>query len=241
MNRALQVPGWRRDLAGVLAALALVLAWDLSGLDLWVTRAVAGAGGFPWRDAWLTRGLLHDGGRLLAAAVLALALWQALRAGRRGARDPLGAGVRWASLGAVLLNLALVPAFKRLSTTSCPWDLAEFGGRAQFVSHWAWGVLDGGAGHCFPSGHAVAAFAFFPLALAWRDTRPGVARRWLLAVGAAGLLFGAAQVLRGAHYVSHVAWTAWICWALSVGASHLSRRRPRPPRPAGAAAADSPA
>ena len=28
------------------------------------------------------------------------------------------------------------------------------------VSHWAWGVFDGGAGHCFPSGHAAGAFCF---------------------------------------------------------------------------------
>lgn len=164
------------------------------------------------------------------------------RAWRCPPDDALGARARWGTLGAVLLNLVAVPAFKRASATSCPWDLAEFGGSAQWVSHWSWGVLDGGPGHCFPSGHAVAAFCFLALYFAWRDVRPAVARRWLWAVLAFGALFGAAQVLRGAHYVSHVAWSAWVCWALSAAVDALSRLRRRPrPRPAGAAATDSPA
>ena len=232
-------PSWRRDLGVTLLAALLLLAWDASGADLWVSRAVGGDAGFPWRDAWLTRHLLHDGGRWAAGVLLAGLVW---RAWRCPPDDPLGARARWGALGAVLLNLVAVPAFKRASATSCPWDLAEFGGSAQWVSHWSWGVLDGGPGHCFPSGHAVAAFCFLALYFAWRDVRPAVARRWLLAVLAAGLLFGAAQVLRGAHYMSHVAWSAWVCWALSAAVDALShlRRRPRS-RPAGAAAADSPA
>ena len=59
-------------------------------------------------------------------------------------------------------------------------ELAEFGGVAQHVSHWSLGVLDGGPGHCFPSGHASSAFAFFALLLttcvtidAWTELAPG--------------------------------------------------------------------
>ncbi|MCB1994417.1 MAG: phosphatase PAP2 family protein, partial [Rhodoferax sp.] len=129
-----------------------------------------------------------------------------------------------------------VPTFKRFSDTSCPWELAEFGGSARFVSHWSWGVLDGGSGHCFPSGHAVAAFCFLALYFAWRDASPVVARRWLWAVLTAGALFGAAQVLRGAHYVSHAAWSAWICWTLSAAVDAVRRRRSRRPSPARPAA-----
>ena len=228
---------WRRDVAVTLAALALLLAWDLSGADLWVARTVGGEAGFPWRNAWLTRHLLHDGGRWLAAAVLAVWIW---RAWRCSPTDPLDARARWAALGVVLLNLIVVPSFKTLSHTSCPWDQAEFGGTARFVSHWAWGVFDGGPGHCFPSGHAVAAFCFLALYVARRGVRPAVARRWLWAVLALGALFGTAQVMRGAHYVSHVLWSAWICWTLSVAVDAFSRLRRRALRPA-AAAADTPA
>jgi hypothetical protein len=49
---------WRRDLAVTLLALAAVLAWDLSGLDLALTRLWGTAGGFPWREHVLTATVL---------------------------------------------------------------------------------------------------------------------------------------------------------------------------------------
>jgi membrane-associated PAP2 superfamily phosphatase len=107
-----------------------------------------------------------------------------------------------------------VPAIKRVSLTSCPWDLAEFGGAAQYVSHWRWGVGDGGAGHCFPSGHAAGAFAFLSGYFVLRPHEARWARRWLIGVLVVGALFGTAQLVRGAHYPSHTLWTAWLCWAI---------------------------
>ncbi len=212
-----------RDLAVTLAALLLILAWDASGLDLAVSQALATAHGFPWRDAWHTRVLLHEGGRLLATGTLLALLLHALRP--RGLwRTDAAPRRHWAALGGVMLNLAAVPALKRSTTTSCPWDLAEFGGSARYVSHWDWGVPDLGPGHCFPSGHAVAGFAFIALYFVWRHSRPAWARRWLLYALGTGLAYGAAQVLRGAHFVSHVAWSAWFCWALPAATSALSRQ-----------------
>lgn len=228
-----------RDLVITLATLALLVAWDVSGLDRTVAHLVGGPAGFPWRDAWVTRSLLHDGGRWLSALMLALLVIVPLRRRPGAALSPRA---HWGAIGVVLLNLLAVPTVKRASSTSCPWDLAEFGGTARYVTHWDFGVLDGGGGHCFPSGHAVAAFAFIALYFALRDTRPAVARRWLIGTLAAGALFGAAQVLRGAHFVSHVLWSAWACWTLAAAVDALSRLRRRPqPRPAVAAAAGSPA
>ena len=224
MNEPTPMPYVRRDLWVILVTLALLLAWDFSGADLRVARWADGADGFPWRNAWLTSHLLHDGGRLLAGAVLAALVIDALW---RRPGTSLTVPARWTAIGVVLTNLIVVPTLKRGSRTSCPWDLAEFGGRAQYVSHWAWGVADGGSGHCFPSGHAVAAFAFLALYFAWREVRPAVARAWLVGVLVAGTLFGVGQVLRGAHYPSHVAWSAWVCWTLAAVLDALSRRRQR--------------
>ena len=91
---------------------------------------------------------MHEGGRWLAWAVLLLlvvGIWRPL---------PAFAGLpQHQRIGWVLVTLAavlLVPAIKRVSLTSCPWDLAEFGGMAQYVSHWRWGAGDGGPGRCFP-------------------------------------------------------------------------------------------
>lgn len=217
----------RRDLAVTLAALLALLAWDVSGADLAAARLFGGVNGFVLRDSVWTSTLLHDGGRLgawLLLAALALTAW---RAGPRSATDPGGAS-RWRWIGVILVCVLAVPALKRLSTTSCPWDLAEFGGVAHYVSHWALGQRDGGAGRCFPSGHAVAAFAFIGLYFQWRTVDAGRARAWLSAVLAAGLLFGTAQLARGAHYPSHTLWSAWLCWTLCTAAAAWGERRARP-------------
>ncbi len=118
-----------------------------------------------------------------------------------------------------LMCVLLVPVIKRYGATSCPWELAEFGGLAHNVSHWLWGVSDGGPGHCFPSGHAVAAFAFLSQYFLWRPHHPQRGRAWLLLVLAVGFIFGLGQLARGAHHASHSAWTAAICWLACVAAS----------------------
>ena len=217
---------WQRDLRVAGFGLLLLLAWDASGWDLVAAEFFGGPHGFAWRDHWLTSRVLHDGGRALGWAVL-LALvvnvWRPWIAGPTQAER-----VRW-----VLLTLAcvtLIPAIKRVSPTSCPWDLAEFGGAAHYVSHWRFALTDGGAGHCFPSGHATAAFGFLSGFFVLRRSRPELARRWLWGVVTAGTLFGTAQLMRGAHYPSHTLWSAWGCWLLSLlGAPRAgARARPQP-------------
>jgi membrane-associated PAP2 superfamily phosphatase len=202
---------WRFDATVAAIAAVVLLAWDFSGLDTTVVRWFGRPDGFAWRDAWLTSTLAHQGGRLFAWALMAALVFDAvvrplIQGPSRNER------LRW--LGATLACLVLVPSLKRASATSCPWDQVEFGGTAHHVSHWLVGVADGGPGHCFPSGHAVAAFAFVSVYFLLRDHRPVFARRWLAGVCAVGLLFGWAQLARGAHYPSHTLWSAWLCWAV---------------------------
>lgn len=213
----------RVDALLVLGALLVVLAWDAGGADLAVSRRFGGADGFPWRDLWLLDTVLHTGARQLAwvvGAVLLVGIWRPIGAMRR-----LSRAERVAWLGATLACAALVPLLKQTSLTSCPWSLAEFGGGAQHVSHWLLGHADGGPGRCFPAGHPSAAFAFLTGWFALRAKAPRAARRWLLATVVAGVVLGAVQVVRGAHFVSHVLWTAWCCWALSAVLHHAIARR----------------
>jgi membrane-associated PAP2 superfamily phosphatase len=207
----LQSGGGRFDLLVAGAALLLLLAWDVSGLDLATARLFGSADGFAWRDRFLTSRVMHDGGRWLGFAVLALMVvnvWRPLWPG-------LSRRQRLIGLGSTVLCLLAIPALKQFSPTSCPWDLSEFGGVAQHVSHWRFGVPDGGPGRCFPSGHAIAAFAFFGGYFMLRQRHPRAAGLWLAGVLLLGAAFGAAQLARGAHYPSHTLWSAWLCWVLS--------------------------
>lgn len=211
----------RLDLVVVLLGLAVLVAWDLSGLDLVVSRHYGTPSGFPWRDAVLTRALLHDGGRALGWCVMAFMVGRALWP----ADDANDRRQRWYWIGVSLLCLLLVPTLKQLTTSSCPWDLAEFGGVAAYVPHWRLGVSDGGPGHCFPSGHAVAAFAFLPLYFDWRVQRPRLAQLCLGLVCITGALYGWAQMARGAHFVSHTLWSAWLCWVVCAAAATWQSHR----------------
>lgn len=218
-------PVWRRDLAITLLCLLLLTAWEFSGLDLPLLRLFGTADGFRWRDAWLTSTLAHAGGRALGWAVL---IWQLIDA--IWAKPNLMAMVpskreRLYWLGVALANIVFVPALKRVNLSSCPWELSEFGGVAHYVPHWLLGVYDGGPGHCFPSGHAIAAFGFLGLYFLWRPFRPRLARVMLGMVLAAGAVFGLAQMARGAHFLSHTLWTGLICWTVCVAADCLARTR----------------
>jgi len=219
MNVTAHRPLWLYDLIVIAVAGLALLAWDFSGGDLWAVRQVAGPDGFPWRRHWLTSDVLHRGGRIagwLVFAVLVVGIWRPLPFARA---LPKAVRVWWVL--ATLACASVIPLLKARSLTSCPWDLIEFGGSAQYVSHWVRGVVDGGPGRCFPSGHASAAFAFLSGWFALRLHAPRAARWWLAAVLLAGVVFGGAQMLRGAHYPSHTLWTGWICFVLCAVLSRL--------------------
>lgn len=201
--------------AGLLLLL-LALCWDVSGLDLAVMRGWGNADGFalrhhPWLELYA-----HDGMRralllVLLAGLLMLGLGRGpVRGWSPSERLAVGLGT--------LSALLVVNLIKRTSLTSCPWDLAEFGGPARYVSHWVLGMADGGGAHCFPGGHASSALAFVGVALPWLSGRRGRARTGvllLLSVLLAGAALGAVQTLRGAHYPSHTLWTVVICYAVN--------------------------
>ena len=205
---------WRPLLAVAIALILLAALWDLSALDLPLSHKFGSADGFPLKENWWLRAVLHDGmawlSRFLYLGILLLA-WRP-----RGLACEFTARERGYVVVAVLLVALAVNLTKRMSLTSCPWDLIEFGGTAHWVSHWAWGVRDGGAGRCFPSGHASASLSFLPLAIPLLASavplRQRIGWRCLALVLGFGLILGVVQLVRGGHYLSHTLWALPFCW-----------------------------
>lgn len=215
-------PELGRDLALLLAALLALAFWEWLGADLWLIRGYGTPEGFALQHHPLFSKGLHEGGRLLAWVMIALLAWDAWTLRWSGPSRRL----RWAAIALVLLATVMISTFKRLSDTSCPWDMLEFGGQWPYVPHWLLQVRDGGPGRCFPSGHASAAFAFLLAWAVWRPFNAVVARRMLVLILVLGSLFAWVQMARGAHYLSHSMWTAWLCWAMALLAgSTLNRIR----------------
>lgn len=210
-------PAHRLGLFSSLAFIAL-MAWDFSGLDLLVVHAFADGSGFYARGNWWLDQILHLRAKQFAIvvylALLVMVWWPQsfLRQLTRLQRAEIMVGIT--------LSLITISTLKQFSLTSCPWDLQAFGGPAVYVSHWQWGVLDGGSGRCFPGGHVSSALAFLALTLPWlaSDLAPQrrMGQRILLGVVLCGVVLGTTQTLRGAHYPSHTFWTGFICWGVAV-------------------------
>lgn len=195
------------------AALAI---WLLarSGLDLQLSALAYSPveGAFPLRDAWLTEAMGHKGLKHLS-----LALWLGVlgiaTASRAWRRELLHA-----VLG-VALAASAVSALRGWSAHSCPWDLAQFGGSAEWFPVFGEVPANPGPGRCLPSGHASTGFGLFALYFALRDAHPRHALAALVLACTLGLLATAVQVARGAHFLSHGLWTAWVCWAVCLALS----------------------
>lgn len=204
--------------------LAALLGFDAGGFDLPLARLFGGADGFALRSHWLLTTVLHEGGRLVAwALVLALCIgvwWP------RGPLHRLPPGRRLQLAVGTLAAVLAVSALKSLSTTSCPQELAMFGRTAQYMSHWHWppGLSDGGTGHCFPAGHASAGFAFIAGWFACRRHDRRQAWAWLGGALLAGTLLGLGQQMRGAHFMSHTLWSAYVCWCVALATDLLFQR-----------------
>jgi membrane-associated PAP2 superfamily phosphatase len=200
-------------LIGTLFTLC-ALAWDASGLDMPVMHQWGNAQGFALKHDALLETWLHDrirGVLWLAYLLLAWMAWRPL-----GPWKALPPRQRWAVWVGITVALVATTLLKRQSLTSCPWDLSDFGGSATYISHWQFGISDGGPGRCFPGGHASGALAFLAVVFPWlgvHNERPRK-RAWgaLIAVLAFGSVLGAVQTLRGAHFPSHTLWTAVACW-----------------------------
>lgn len=226
----------RQHLAFLLAILLgcafAFIGWDLRNLDNVISSHWGNAQGFTLRDDpfWGTR--MHQIERLMSWSCLAVLAWMVFK-------PPISMPIfsqmpkyqRGFMLAGVIVALLVIQLLKRLSLTSCPWDYQLFGGVAQDISHWRFGVKDGGPGHCFPAGHPSGGFAFLAVPAFVMLASPRQARVLLALVLLFGGLLGFTQVARGAHFVSHVLWSAWWCGAmacLSVALAWAWQRRIEP-------------
>lgn len=199
-----------------LVAMALSVALSLSHADLRLADQLIALQGGHWslgQHPVLEAGLHQLGKRVSVAAWLAAvgcALYAFIRPSARRWCGPLTYLVV-----AVLMATTTVSLLKQISAVDCPWDVARYGGQQPYRTLLETLGQAKARGGCFPAGHAGAGYAWVALYFALSVLRPST--RWVgLAVGiGAGLIFGLAQQLRGAHFVSHDVMTFAVCWAVA--------------------------
>lgn len=200
-----------------LAVLVTAIAFDkLFALDQWLADQLFWWEGGHWllRNTFATETVIHQGGKIFSlllwlSAVLAL-VWSCYDARVRAWRLPLAYLVV-----SVLLATAGVAWIKSWSNMDCPWDLLRYGGERPYVGLFDVRPVGLARGRCFPAAHASAGYAWVALYYFFQSTRPSW--RWAgLGFGLAlGAVFGIAQQLRGAHFLSHDLCALALCWGMA--------------------------
>lgn len=213
----------------VCPALALLLGLLVTqglGMDRYWADLLFRFEGGEWdlRYAWLTSRVLHEYAQRLSITwgVLLLALtaisfgWQRLKPWRRGLV---------CLCIAVITSLLLVSLGKHVLALPCPWDLQRYGG--DVAGDAAYALHPGAVGGCFPAGHAAGGYVLISLYFFARSYRLRHARWWLVPGLVVGLVYGLAQQLRGAHFLSHDMVSLALCWFVSYGIFQFGFRHGR--------------
>lgn len=203
---------WHLLMPGMLFAAAVLLLNGLH-LDLRLTDALFLWEGGEWmRHYWLFDELIHSGGRLLVYSMVIVLSGALVGSFVNSNLRPYRKGLIYL-ITVVLCAIALINTVKGISGIPCPWSILRYGGSEPFRDIWSGFSFERG---CFPAGHASGGYVWVALYFFAWVYFPRL-RCWGLAVGLGlGLVFGAGQQLRGAHFVSHDIWTLTICWYISL-------------------------
>lgn len=216
---------WSRHLLIPVAVfLAAAAACEMTDVDLLLADRYFdfAKGVWPERNAWWAEWLVHLRGRDLIAAIAAGSLLGWLASFRSRRLAPLRWRLFYLAL-VIALTAGAVSGLKRATGRHCPWDIDRYGGSAPYAKLIEPAPMGCGPGNCFPAGHASGGFSLWAGYFAWRDRSRRVANCWLAAGAVLGSLYGWAQMVRGAHFLSHNLWSAVICWLLALSAYLLAR------------------
>lgn len=197
---------------------------DLSLIEPWMNAS----GGFPLRDAWALAELNHRWVKnlLIGAYVLMLLQWLASfkYAPFKAQRFELGY-----FFFSAMLCTAAVGILKSQSAHACPWSMTAA------VPHGFLWQFSAEKGHCFPGGHASTGFALMSGYFAYRLSQPKKAYFYLFSGLILGFAMGWAQMMRGAHFLSHNLWTAWVVFFINAVIYGFNYRHFAQPVPEGGA------
>lgn len=200
---------WQINSIGLgLAAILLLWFFPVGGaLDHQIIAPWVNADGtFPYRDNWWLTRIAHQWVKNLIIAMVVVLLMQFFASfyGQKWRAYRWTAGY---TLMAMLLSVSLVGLLKSQSSHACPWSLAQQGSHGVM---WLEHSLNGGK--CFPGGHSSAGFGLLALFFAYRLQAPQRAHFYLITALILGFAMGWAQMMRGAHFMSHNLWTLWLTW-----------------------------
>lgn len=196
---------------------AIILLLELTNIDINLASYFydTETQSFVYKNNWLTSDILHDGGKLVSVGILLIIVILLIVSFKLDKLKKYRRGFAYL-VTSMATSVVIVGIGKILSHVHCPWDLALFGGDVQYIRTFSKLPANISTGRCFPAAHASAGYAlisFYFFSLSYFRKYRFIA----LGIGlTTGILFGGAQQLRGAHFLSHDVWTLLICWYCAV-------------------------
>jgi membrane-associated PAP2 superfamily phosphatase len=195
-------------LAGFMAFLYPITALDSNLIAAYFD---ANTHSFLLKHHYVLENIMHTGVKkcLIFITLLVLALWLTSFVAARF--KPYRRQLLW-TFAAMLLSSAAVSVLKHFSIHGCPYDLLPYGGELPYLPLFA-SLPDGVAmGKCFPGGHASGGFALMAFYFGFKETHRNFALFMLRAGLLLGFVMGWAQMMRGAHFLSHNIWSGLVVW-----------------------------
>ncbi|NOT14643.1 MAG: phosphatase PAP2 family protein [Methylotenera sp.] len=168
---------------------------------------------FPLKHHPFFSELMHTGLKWLMVGIALLSLLLAIMAKRMRTLKPYQHPLLWVFVG-MAVSSSVVAILKHYSLQACPWDLTMYGGDLPLLGLFSSLPAGVEAGGCFPAGHPSGGFALMAFYFAFRKIKPQFAYGMLGLSIVMGLVMGVAQVMRGAHFLSHVLWSGWVVWVV---------------------------
>lgn len=198
----------------LLLFLIVFLSLELTTLDLWMSRHFYNAELHQWvyKDNLLAETVLHVGGRYLVYVSAALILGCVLVSFR-----PTSGFHRYRReliflLLASISGPIIIAFLKNNTHIYCPWNLALFGGDKPYLRLFDAVGDNLQIGHCFPAAHSGSGFAFVSLYFFLFRVKPEYKGYGLCFGLFLGGVYGVAQQVRGAHFLSHDVAALAVCW-----------------------------
>jgi membrane-associated PAP2 superfamily phosphatase len=201
----------------LLAWLVLVLCFQYTSVDVWLAKHFYNTvlHQWPYREYWLLQAGIHKigrnavyamGGGMLVCLLLSCRATSRLSPYRRALAFLVIAGVA---------GPLVITYLKSHTHIYCPWDLRLFGGNKPHIQIFDSVSAQLSVGHCFPAGHSSLGFTLVNLYFFCLVVKPEL-KFYGLALGLTiGSVFGIAQEIRGAHFLSHDLFALAICWFCS--------------------------
>jgi membrane-associated PAP2 superfamily phosphatase len=198
-------------------AVLFAICSEYTGLDVWISQYFydSALGKWPYKSHWLTQDLLHNGGRYLVVAMAIILLLLLVGSFFLSRLKPYRRDLAFVLLAGIS-GPAIIGGLKAATHIYSPWDLQIFGGAQPYIRIFDHAPLHASVGHAFPAAHSSGGFAWLSLFFALRRRAVPWSRLSLLLPLFLGLLFGVAQQVRGAHFLSHDLITLAICWMSAV-------------------------